>query len=322
MDEKIAYSFGGRLTEAFPSQVIVDLTERCNLSCPHCQHSVHSQQSTTPPKDIEVEIVKKMIDEVAAQGEDKPQYIRFTAAGEPLLHPHLFEILEYSARNSGVAVSLTTNGTLLGEKNIEKLLGCNLSLIDISIDAFKEESYAKIRKGGDLKSTRNNVLNLLQASAGETKIAVSMIAQPENAGESEDFIRFWREQGADHVFIRRLHSNGGADEKISAEIKSQDDYAARRACVYPWERIVIKVDGMLAYCPDDWCGRSNMVDYRTTTIRETWNSEFYQNLRKAHLSLDLDGYAFCENCPDWAIVRWPHEGRAYANMVEELTNKK
>ena len=34
----IAYGFGGRLSEPFPSQILMDVTEICNLECTHCPH--------------------------------------------------------------------------------------------------------------------------------------------------------------------------------------------------------------------------------------------------------------------------------------------
>ena len=32
------YGFNGRLSSDFPSQVMVDITEVCNLACIHCTH--------------------------------------------------------------------------------------------------------------------------------------------------------------------------------------------------------------------------------------------------------------------------------------------
>jgi hypothetical protein len=61
-----------------------------------------------------------------------------------------------------------------------------------------------------------------------------------------------------------------------------------------------------------------MVDYRTTTIKETWSGEFYAKLRDAHLSNEFGCHKFCGQCPDWAVTRWPGEGRAYADLVAEM----
>ena len=90
------------------------------------------------------------------------QYIRYSASGEPLLHPHLCEMLLYAVERSGVTVTLTTNGTLMNEERIGQLLLTGVDLIDISIDAHMPETYANIRVHGDLNVTRGNVLRLLQ----------------------------------------------------------------------------------------------------------------------------------------------------------------
>ena len=58
--------------------------------------------------------------------------------------------------------TLTTNGTLLNKKKMKKLLDTGLHMIDISIDAFKEETYSKVRVGGDLEVTRKNVIDLIK----------------------------------------------------------------------------------------------------------------------------------------------------------------
>ena len=45
------------------------------------------------------------------------QNIRYTSNGEPLVHPKSYEMINYAVTNSNTKVTLTTNGTLLNEKN-------------------------------------------------------------------------------------------------------------------------------------------------------------------------------------------------------------
>ena len=70
--------------------------------------------------------------------------------------------------------------------------------------------------------------------------------------------------------------------------------------------------------PEDWVKGSAFVDYRTTTILQTWQGEFYEKLRNAHLTNDFSKHGFCGQCPDWRATRWPGEGLSYANMVERF----
>ena len=319
------YGFYGRLKAEFPSQIVVDATEICNLACIHCPHPLFKKSEHYGGRSLDPELPMKMVDEVRQHGQNITQYIRFSGNGEPLIHPHIYAMIEYAVRNSGVTVTLTTNGTLLNEKRIEQLLATGVDVVDISIDAFTPETYAKIRVKGDLNVTRANVLRLLQMAKqhpARTKVVVSYIEQPQNVHETRDFETFWKNNGADYVVVRRLHSNAGAMVTIADFMRRENARGVRRPCLYPWERIVLNALGYLAFCPDDWTHGSTVEDYRTTTIYEIWQGEFYQKLRGAHLSNDFANHKFCGQCPDWKATRWPSEGRSYANMIEEFKDRE
>ena len=318
----IEYGFHDRLHAEFPSQVIVDITEVCNLACIHCPHPEFKKSEHYSARYLEPELNAKLVDEVAKSGGGKTQYIRYSSEGEPLIHPHGYEMIEYAVRNSGVFVTLTTNGTIMNEKRTRRLLDGGVHMIDISIDAHTPETYAKVRVNGDLDVTKSNVIKLItwiRESGVATKVVVSFIEQAENTHESANFKTFWDNAGADYVVIRRLHSAAGAVAGIAQQMRDENRQLQRRPCVYPWERIVLNPRGHLAFCPADWTHGSTVVDYRTASISETWGSDFYRDLRNAHLTNRYKDHAFCGQCPDWRQTRWPTQGRAYADMIEELS---
>jgi len=317
------YGFYGRLKAGFPSQVIVDNTELCNLECVHCAHSIFKKSKHYTGRSLNPDLNAKLVDEIRLHGQNITQYIRYSSEGEPLLDPHIYEMLTYAVRNSGVTVILTTNGTVMNEERIERLLAAGLDVVDISIDAFTPETYAKIRVNGNLNVTRTNVLLLLRMAkqhVAHTKVVVSYIEQRENTHETNDFERFWRDNGADYVVIRRLHSNSGIMADIANLMRKESIEKIRRPCPYPWERIILNPRGYLSFCPADWTHDSTIpyADYRTTTIFDTWQGDFYQKLREAHHKNNFTRHGFCGQCPDWKIICWPSEGRSYANMIEEF----
>lgn len=316
------YGFYGRLSEAFPSQIIIDTTELCNLACVHCPHPQFKKSEHYSGASLTPELNAKAIDEVRLHGQGRTQYVRYTGEGETLINRYFFEMLEYATHHAGaVPVTVTTNGVLLNELRIARLIATGVEIVDISIDAYTPETYAKIRVNGNLEVTRANVLRLLTASKAQgskTKVVVSYIEQPQNLHETADFERFWKDHGADFVVIRKLHSAAGAVANVADRMRKDNAAEPRRPCVYPWERVVLNPRGNLAFCPADWTHGSTMIDYRTTTIKETWNGEFYRKLRHAHLTNDYSQHGFCGQCPDWKVTRWPDEGRSYANMVEDF----
>lgn len=316
-----AYGFGGRLSETFPSQVIIDVTELCNLACTHCPHPAFRRSPHYGGRSLDPALNTKAIAEVAAAGPGIVRQVRYTSEGEPLLNPAVFAMLGEAVAHAGTFVSITTNGTLLTPDRVDRLIATGVHLVDISLDALTPETYARIRVKGDLTGTRAGVQRLIRAARASgcpTRIIVSYIEQPENAHETAGFERYWHDAGAHDVAIRRLHSASGAIAAVADRLRARGAALDRRPCVFPWDRVVLKPRGVLSFCPADWTHGSSLADYRATTIAELWQGRRYAALRLAHLTNDYRGHEFCAQCPDWQETRWPDEGPSYATLVERL----
>lgn len=313
------YGFIGNLNQSFPSMVMIDLTEVCNLACIHCTHPVFKNSESYGKRMLDKELNKKMVLEVKSHGKSITKYIRYTSNGEPLVHPKSYEMINDAVANSGTKVTLTTNGTLLNEKKMNKLLDTGLHMIDISLDAFYKETYSKVRVGGDLEVTKKNVLKIIEMSKKKSKckIIVSFVEQKENSNEINEFKKFWNQAGADDVIIRKLHTNSGSNEHNKEENKSL--FNDRFPCLYPWERVILNPRGYLSFCPTDWFGKSEIEHYSKITIKELWSNAFYKNLRDQHLKCSFEGNEFCKNCPDWKNTAWPsNKNKSYGDIIERL----
>lgn len=313
------YGFYGRLKKEFPSQVIVDLNEACNYECVHCPQGRMKREGRLSGARLPKELSKKMVDEVARHGRGITQQIRYTADGEPFLHPDIMEILRYASLNSGTVVSVTTNGSLLDGEMMADLQKAGLGLIDFSLDAFYEDTYAEIRVNGNLDSVRNNVLKMLDMRrrlGSSTKIVVSFVLQDRNRNEADEFRKYWEAQGADWVVVRKLHTAGGS----LGTARGQENRKGIYPCVYLWERIGLNQHGQLSYCPTDW-NHSRIVctDYSQCTIREAWTGELYERLRMEHLSGRFEAAGDCMGCMDRFLTIWPETGEtAYGDMISRL----
>lgn len=320
MDEN-KYTFRDGLSKNFPSQIIVDITEVCNLACIHCPHPEFKQTKLYAKRYLSPELNKKMVDEVRDDSNGECQYIRYTSNGEPLIHPKGYELIKYAVDNSNTFVCLTTNGTVMNEKKTKQLLDSGIHMIDISIDAFTPETYAKVRVGGDLNLTSANVSRLIKwVKEGnyKTKVVVSFVEQPENTHEVDAFEEYWNKEGADSVVIRRLHSAAGAVDSIAEQMHKDSQDVERYPCLYPWERITLDPKGFLAFCPTDWKYKSTFDNFESVTIKDAWQGKFMKELRDAHTNNNFSCHGFCGQCPDWKQTRWPNQGRRYADLVEEM----
>ena len=58
------FGFGHHLTADFPSQIIVDTTEQCNLACIHCPHAELTEKGMLGRVFLDLDLHNRMVDEV------------------------------------------------------------------------------------------------------------------------------------------------------------------------------------------------------------------------------------------------------------------
>lgn len=317
--------FGGYLSATFPSQINVDCTMFCNLACIHCPYETVTKLKGAGRKNLPVELHTKLIDEIATTGKGHCTFLRYTGDGEPLLHPQLAEMIAYAYQRTGLPINVTTNGMLLTEQRTKDLIDAGVAVIDVSIDAHSQETYGQIRVKGVLSVTHectHRAIKMAREAGGHTKIMVSFVRQPENMHEAAEFERYWKEAGADFVVLRNRHSCGGAVQDMK-EFLWANAPQPRKPCLYPWERMVLKADGELTYCPVDWHHIAAVGNFSLMTVAEVWQGEEMRQLREAHVTGKFAAkHGFCAQCPDWSVTKWPNEGRSYATVMHEFQAEK
>lgn len=99
-----------------------NLGRKCNYNCSYCPPEIHDY--TSPNTDFE--ILKNTVDTLL--NINQPVRISFTG-GEPCVHPHFKELVEYSKHKGIYWVSLTTNGS----RRPEYYINSNLDHIVFSL---------------------------------------------------------------------------------------------------------------------------------------------------------------------------------------------
>ncbi len=105
---------------------------RCNLSCAYCN------EYDTFSKPVPLEVLYQRVDRLAALGTT----IVTISGGEPLLHPHLEEVIR-RVRKHGILAGMITNGYLLTPQRIEWLNRAGLDHLQISIDNLRPDEVSK-----------------------------------------------------------------------------------------------------------------------------------------------------------------------------------
>ena len=119
-------------------KLYVEPTTACNLNCRTCIRNVWED----PVVYMDVEIFRQLVEQTAALPE--LQRVVFSGLGEPLLHPHLLEMVSL-ARERGLAVTVGTNGLLLDKAVSRELVELGVDRLVVSLDGVKPETYAGVR---------------------------------------------------------------------------------------------------------------------------------------------------------------------------------
>ena len=116
----------------------ISVTDRCDLRCIYCTASRF--ESLSHDDVLRYEEIEQIIQVAARLG---VKGIRLTG-GEPLVRPHLDALVRIISQIPGIEdISLTTNATQLA-KHARKLKEAGLKRVNISLDTFKPERFARI----------------------------------------------------------------------------------------------------------------------------------------------------------------------------------
>lgn len=294
------YGFETGICGRFPTYVMLDVTNRCNAACVHCPQSVGFpgvEKTTFAP----LEKIERLLSECDGEQVD---FLRITADGEPLLHPDIYDIIALAKRTDIKSVGLTTNGSAMNVDNAGKLLDAGLDVIDVSLDAASEESFAKIRVGLSYQRTIENLKTLIRlrnARHHHLKVMVSFVKQPDNAHEAAAFKELW-EPVVDMVLFRDFHTNVNATPE--AQKGGEETKDRRWPCPHVFRRTILGYDGNIKFCPIDWQSGSVLEPYGEEPIDALWQGDTYHALRMHHLNDSYPADSFCGPCGDWRATPW------------------
>lgn len=123
-------------------------TSRCNYHCTFC--STQKLQGDLKSMDI----ARKTLTHLKRLGIEKLNFV----GGEPLCNPLIYDVAKLS-KEMGFVVSVTTNGSLLNEKTIERLAPY-LDWVGISVDSCSDDVEAEMGRGHGI-----HVTHALEAAA-------------------------------------------------------------------------------------------------------------------------------------------------------------
>jgi radical SAM protein with 4Fe4S-binding SPASM domain len=204
--------------KCIPLNVSFELTLRCNLRCVHC-YNFDRDLSYLPHRKREEELsdeeVHRILDEVRAEG---CLFLSLTG-GEALLHPGLEEFIRHG-RLSGMVVSLKSNGSLLDEAAVDRIVAAGASAVEISVYGSREETHDSFVKSPG--AFRRTVDGARKARDAGLKVRFSFLILKRNADQIGAMIEMASQEKIPYtidpqIFARYDGSRSSLDDRVDRE---------------------------------------------------------------------------------------------------------
>jgi len=233
-DPVVSGIIDGKRAYSGPEQVVIDVTNKCNLNCVACWlHSSCLEKTSNSTKWLREEIstkrLLKLMDEFKNLG---TKIVRFTGGGEPFMHKGMMDVIERAVENN-LDVAITTNLTLVSKPEIEKLISLGVKEICISVWASNKDIYELTHPGVSSKyfdKICENLKYLQENKTSSLKVTFANVIMNLNCKDFEGMYDFAIEHGADGVYftIMDLFSKEVGKLVLNKEEKSKLLEAALR----------------------------------------------------------------------------------------------
>ncbi|MDD2549169.1 MAG: radical SAM protein [Bacteroidales bacterium] len=304
---------------AYPSTVMIELTNHCNLHCTICPREYRYGQEMDKGK-MSVRQAKDIIDELWPYLDS----IGLTGMGETFMYENLEEIVDYiKAKNKGIIISISTNAVLPHFIEKAKRVIGKIDTIQVSIDGTNSV-YNAIRKGSSFSTLTSNLTELTKLCKGTTtSIMLNMVVTKENYTHMPRLVEYASEIGVKYVDFTLLNLAAVTDidasyynfyksdsflsvcsalektlkkyPKVTITSKNFKTQNSFQKCPFPWTHFYFTWDGFSVPC----CAKpfpkeltfGNVINNRVLNIL---NSKGYREFREMWFKNQPP--LFCKKC--------------------------
>ena len=286
----------------FPLYVSIEITNVCNLRCRHCQYHYGVKHYTRDKQFIDIELFKKIIDEIDQYGAD----VQTGADGEAFMHKDFMTMLEYACSKKNIGkINFNTNGNLLTKEIIDHMVKFFRGYIFFSVEGDRE-FHNHLRIGSDYDRVVNNINYLTEKIRVENinriKVGVSLCNVEHTHQSREEFWKEWIDK-VDFVVMGEVNDKNGKCISKNPMTNLTNGKQRRIPCQIPWSTCEICADGTMTPC-SVFITRANTHHYGSMgnvndmSIFQLWNSDHFNELRQRHLKNTYKS-TLCDTCDRW-----------------------
>ena len=209
--------------DIYPIYTEVGLTSFCNQKCVFCAFDYYKKDQF-----LKTECFEKFAVEAFSKG---VKSMLFAGEGEPLLHPDIIEIAEFT-KQSGIDIALSTNGVLFHKDNAERLLKV-FSWVRFSMDSGCSKTYSLVHNTGEeeFRKIINNIkqsVRIKRENKYNVIIGVQFVLIPQNYKDIMRAVKIASDIGVDYLVFKPYSHHPLSKNKFTLNIDPKHISALKR----------------------------------------------------------------------------------------------
>lgn len=278
-----------------PDLGTIELNTACNLQCRIC----NTHQKQRPDGIMPVTALAEVLRQFRACGRRE---VSLHTIGEPLLYPHLDEVLALLRQHGFTVPRLSSNGQLLAER-AELLLRYPevIRTLRLSVDGIGER-YEEQRRGASFARLMEGIerfhrLNRRAPRDRRIPLRIDSVLLRDNLAQTHAFLEYFRR----YCPLDAIHFH------VALTFDAISDYIVRNGllqrhmrgnvpCSAVGRGAVIHFNGDVSMCCRDYHGDLVIGNILTDSLSALWGGERQQRLLAEHRDNAARGCPSCTNC--------------------------
>jgi radical SAM protein with 4Fe4S-binding SPASM domain len=227
--DSLRYGRGSRLRSGAERRPVVvwNCTRRCNLACRHC----YSDSDAHRHPEMTTEQAMAFIEDIAAFG--CPALL--LSGGEPLIRPDVFDLMGH-ARDRGLAVTISSNGTLIGEESARRIADLGVRYVGVSIDGIGAVHDAFRGRRGAFRRTIAGIRFLKEAGV---RVGIRVTLTPTSIPSLGALFDLVEEERIDRACFYHLVPAGRGVQEVALDRETERAALER---IFDWAEDLIERD--------------------------------------------------------------------------------
>lgn len=185
---------------AWPQQVTIEVLNSCNLQCRHCY--LHAQQRAAR-QIMGMDTFERLLPRIHPFLQHADQFN--CSSVEALFHPRFFEMIARVRRiNPRLTTVVNSNGMLLDERRIEKLMEHGLWRVTVSLDGCTAQTVESFKTGVRFESVLAALRRLRLLGGKRFRITTIFVAHSGNIHELALYPDFCADLQVDAINVTGL----------------------------------------------------------------------------------------------------------------------